>query len=179
MILVERSPKLYVKKYFEGEDFTNAGMILGKQLAEALEDDIESDIPIIEQARIFLVAYPKKEYELKVKVDGLVLLGKPDTYDPWAKRFREYKSGKTPWTQKKVDNCDQITFYAMLTYFKYKKLPKEMHLDWINTDEESKGYGQIKTFETTRTVADILKMFSRAKKAWQVILELSEENITT
>ena len=62
----------------------------------------------------------------------------------------------------------------MLIYFKYGVIPNKMHLDWINTDEKSDSYGQVKTFETTRTVTDILKMFNRAKKAWQTIIELSK-----
>ena len=120
MILVEQSPKAYIKHYFNDEDFTNDGMILGKQMAEALEDDIESDIPIIEQAMIFLPKYSRRDREIVVTVGGLILLGKPDTFEPRGKKkFREYKSGNTAWTQKKVDKCDQITFYAMLIYFKY------------------------------------------------------------
>ena len=174
MSLWEKNPDEYKRIYFEGgEGFYNSAMELGSKLSEALEEDIHSDISIVEHGRIFLPAYAKKEYQLKVETEVCPLLSKLDTFSSRPLKFREYKTGKVPWTQGKVDKSMQITFYTYVIWRKYKKLPSPIHLDWLCTDPD-KNYGMIKSFETTRTITDLIKFHVRIKKCWQGILEMSE-----
>ena len=65
--------------------------------------------------------------------------------------FREFKTGKTPWTQERANEHGQLYFYAMLIESKTGQLPKKAYLDWIITTENENGeivpHWDIQTFE--------------------------------
>ncbi len=174
--LWERDKRLFKQVYIDGIKEESWAMDQGSRMAHAMETGESSGDPIIEQGKMFL---PKlKKAEFKVEVDCLVcpLVGKLDTFDPRTKSFRDHKTGKWPWTQKKVNEHGQITFYCYLIWLKYKKLPPMMWLDWLNTDPESKDYGRVKSFATGRSMSDLIKMHSRIKSAWAGISQLAKEN---
>lgn len=50
--------------------------------------------------------------------------------------FNEYKTGKEPWTQDRVDNHKQLDFYAVCYFLKTGKIPV-CKLVWIETKEET------------------------------------------
>jgi len=76
------------------------------------------------------------EYEIKTKVMGIVpCFSKVDKYDPINNVLREYKTGKIPWTQAKVQKHDQLVFYATMLKWEGKPVPEYCDLDWIETKE--------------------------------------------
>lgn len=173
MNLFERNRDAWIRHYvFDQPLFTSNRMDFGKKIAEGLEDgDGDDDVQVL---LTFLPKYSKSEYKLDIK-GKLPLMGKLDSFDPRRLRIREYKTGVEEWTQNKVDNHGQITFYALMVYLKHKKLPSEMWLDWIPTklvSGEVKMVGNIKSFKTERTMAQVMAMYNRASKVWKLINEL-------
>ena len=169
--LYEYSPEQYRRDYILGEERTiTPAMEYGKKLATILEKgDDEKDILITGLFHL-LPKYKVAEKELTAEMSGIKLLGKLDSYDPKTHNFYEYKTGKK-WTQRRVDNHGQLTFYSMLIYLNYKILPK-MKLIWVETENkegEIQATGKIKEFETERTLPDILKFMAKIKKVAQAI----------
>lgn len=179
--LRKKNPGKYNDIYFfGGKSFTNAGMRFGKIVAEALETG-ETQDPTIKALMSILPRYPRPEHEIKTRVNTnegvLTLLGKLDTFFMRGKTFREYKTGKTKWTQAKVDKDEQITWYYALVYLEYGHLPeKKAWLDWIETEyekgEKPKLTGRIESFETDRTMGDVLELLADIHK---VALDISGE----
>lgn len=172
----EKDPNLYYEMYVLGLEapFTK-WMKKGKDLAEYLEKggDVDDDIKCVAD---FIPQYKEKEYEIKVEMEGIKLLGYLDSFDPKELNIYEYKTGKK-YTQGMANKLGQLDFYALLVYLKYKKLPKSIKLIWIETetnDDVVKFTGKIKTFEVKKTMKDIIKISSRIKKAKQGIDEMWE-----
>lgn len=177
MNLWEQNPELYKEVYIYGrENYPSEYLELGKEMAEALEKG-KSKNPIIKHLLIFLPKYPKVEYEIKAKLGDIPLLGRFDGYNPRKKIIGEFKTG-VKWTQGMADKSDQLTFYALLIWLKYKKLPNEILLHWVKTenkDGELKLTGDIKTFRTKRSLSEILRFSARIKKCWAGINELCRQ----
>ena len=181
MNLWEKDPNLFYQVYIEGLDqFRTKYLELGKRLADGLENgfDEEHD-PMFEMIITFLPSYPKREYEIKETFEGIPLLGKLDGFDEDILDLGEYKSGKK-WTQGMVDSHGQLTFYALLIWLKFGKLPSKIALHWARTDEDMEGNlfltGETRTFVTTRTMKDIILFSKRLKTAWAGIQELINFN---
>ncbi len=177
--LFERSPERYKEIYIDGrENLTNDFLELGKEMAEALEKG-KSENPIISHLLTFLPSYPKVEFEMKAKVEGIPILGRLDGFNPQKGILGEFKTGKK-WTQSMANKLGQITFYTLLYRLKYKKMPKEILLHWARTDNsdgELKLTGEIKTFKTQRSTSDLINFIPRIKNAWNGIIKLSNEKI--
>ena len=174
--LWEKDPNIYYEIYVLGLEvpFTK-WMKKGKDLAEYLEKggDVDDDIKCVAD---FIPQYKEKEYEIKVEMEGIKLLGYLDSFDPKELNIYEYKTGKK-YTQGMANKLGQLDFYALLVYLKYKKLPKSIKLIWIETetnDDVVKFTGKIKTFEVKKTKQDIIKIASRIHKAVKGIKEMWE-----
>lgn len=179
MVLVERSPSLYVERYLgEGHEYTNKYMTLGKKLAERMEIGLPTDDKLLEHLVLFLPKGKYREYEMEVDFDGIPLKGKLDQFTPKPLEIRETKTGKR-WTQSMAEKHGQLKFYATMVYVKYGKMPK-IFLDWVPTRELDDGTlemtGQIKTFEVMITFGDIILFRARIKKAWETIKRLTDEH---
>lgn len=183
LALWEKSPYEYAKVYIYSDErvATNPLMDLGKQLAEALENNDwdKKEALDIELARILLPSYPEREVELQGKVKDVSILGKLDGFDRDKLRLGEYKTGRAKWTQKRTDESGQLSFYALLIFQNFKKLPNEIKLHWVPSyyDEmgELKLAGEVETFETCRTMQDLLKISVRIERAWKGIKEMCAE----
>lgn len=160
-----RSPELYKKHYFYGEDeYKNERMDFGSKVSTALETGEESDDDLVNMLVALLPKYDKPECEIKVPFTTphgeVVLLGKMDTYRDVPLAFREYKTGTTKWTQKMAEGHKQLVHYATILWLLYKQIPG-CHLDWAQTKIEEDGSvgltGQIKSFEVKITMKDILQ----------------------
>jgi len=163
---------------------------MGKELADCLENGTETGIP---EKDIVIFQIPQyeihdKSIELTVKSGkgDIPILIKPDSTRSDYRAFYEYKQGdiKYPWTQKKVDNDDQMTFYSTGLYEITGYMP-ESELIWAVTEKridpdgiERPHYtGEIRRFKTKRTLSQILKMKVRMSKAWKEIGKMMEEEI--
>jgi len=193
--LFEGSPEMYRRTYILGEKVYNDYTDLGHKIAQHLERGKKSgDLGL----DYLLMVFPRRmfhERELRAKIAGIPLLGVPDAYTPPKRPYTsnlsvidEYKTSKNPWTQRMADQNDQLTFYALLFYLKYKCLPKELWLRWAETawvkldddsvpDEEARYdlqlTGKTESFKTSRSIKDVLAIGVRAKKAWKGIQALT------
>jgi len=172
----EKDPNLYYEMYVLGLEapFTK-WMKKGKDLAEYLEKggDVDDDIKCVAD---FIPQYKEKEYEIKVEMEGIKLLGYLDSFDPKELNIYEYKTGKK-YTQGMANKLGQLDFYTLMIYLKYGKLPRSIKLIWIETETQDDNVvftGKIKTFEVKKTMKDIIKISSRIKKAKQGIDEMWE-----
>lgn len=167
----EKGEDYFYKVYILGQSFENKEMAFGKKIAEGLEGKIEC--PEAEFCKIYLPKMPKREYEIKVNFEGVPILVRMDAFDDKKLIIDEYKTGRSPWTQKKVDNHGQLTMYAMAVWKKYGKIP-DIRLFWIPTDLDDNGEvvltGEIPyEFKTQRSLRDFALMYKRLKNAWEGI----------
>ena len=175
----EKDPNLYYQVYIEGLDqFRTKYLELGKRMATGLENGFdEAHDPLFETLIVFMPNYPKREFDIKEKFEGIPLFGKLDGWDGKTLTIGEYKTGKK-WTQSMADQTGQLNFYAFLVWFKYKKLPNKIYLHWTKTQEDEEGKltltGDIRTFKTTRTMKDIILFSKRIKIAWAGVCELGK-----
>jgi len=164
----------YYEEYLLGRKFTNAEMRYGRKIADGLIDKKNKEWDI-EFLRTWLPEPDEREKEILIAVDSVPVLVKMDGFTKKGLIIDEYKTGKSAWTQKKVDASDQITIYSMVVWKKYKKNLK-IRFHWIPThDIDGKVVitGEMpKTFATQRSIKDYMLMFSRLKQAYLGIKEL-------
>lgn len=176
--LWQSSRERYKKLYFDGDQsysLSNPGLTYGSIVAEALEHGKETGDLLTDTAMELLTKYDTRDVEIqaefKTKYGYITILGKPDMLDSETFAFREVKTGKVKWTQKKAEKWLQLRFYATLIYLKHGVIPPTVFLDWIETfvdDGVTKPTGHIETFEVEISMKDVLEtltLISRVAKA--------------
>ncbi len=118
------------REYFENADRLDTKYLrFGKGIAKMIEDgqhkELLPDLPV----------YDCPEFEIRVEIMGVPMLAYIDCYDSQSGNFLEYKTGKHPWTQAKVQKHDQLTLYATMLKHKTGKMPEYCDLIWIETVE--------------------------------------------
>jgi hypothetical protein len=185
MIMVEKSPETYKKVYIHDMKIINKGIILGKEISECLENDELTGNPVRD---LVLTKFPKLDKmelelntEIEVKGKKIELLSYLDTCSNDYNEFYEYKTGSTKWSQKKVDELGQITFYCVVIYELTGKIPNKIKLYYAPSQQLPNGKveltGKIIEFETKRDTIDIIKMRLRMLKAWEKIQEITKEEL--
>ena len=178
--LWEKSPAEYIQRYVYSENRTNPRMELGKAVAQMLESDEVQENKDLEFFRIFVPKFPEKEYRIETVSNGIKLLGILDGWDPEKLYCGEYKTGSC-WTQKMADETGQLDFYALLLYLKYGIQPKDLRITlfWLPTIldplEGVKLNGELKSFETRRTMRNVLEIAGRSMRAWKGIKKACAE----
>lgn len=125
----EYNPKEWYSKYILNERPTeNMAMIFGKQFAKSIED---------RKPMVPVEIYKEIEYPLRVMFSGIPLVGFIDTFDLENKKFREFKTSRSLWSEEKAKNHGQIFMYCLCLYIQHKIKPEELsiHLDCIQTKE--------------------------------------------
>ena len=116
----------YRARYYEGkEEHKSPELMFGSEMAKGLENGTII-VPKLE-------VYPVKEWRFKGLVGGVPFAAYVDTYWPGRRKFREYKTGKWAWTQKKVDEHMQLDVYSLCIEEKEGGVDDECHLDWLVT----------------------------------------------
>jgi len=82
-----------------------------------------------------LIVYDTPEFEIRTEINGVPILSYLDSYDSKNNVFYEFKTGKIPWTQAKVQKHDQLTFYATALFHSTGKMPEYCDLQWIETKD--------------------------------------------
>lgn len=149
-------------KYYRGlEGFITPELIFGKKIGEMLEhgDDSLAHISHGDVA----------EKELKFEVDGIPVLGFIDSFRTEDSFIFEFKTGKTPWTQGRVDKHFQLDVYSLGVEILEGKVNDECMLIWMETQKREKPMGgrathagayeieftgKVKEFTRTITAAD-------------------------
>lgn len=161
------NPARFRKEYFEaGDKLDTKYLRFGKGIAGLIEEGKHTElIPD-------LVVYDTPEFEIRTEVRGVPILSYLDSYDSVKNVFREYKTGKAPWTQAKVIKHGQLVFYAVALKWSKGITPEYCHLDWIETKEgttpgtdfwrEGEGLiqvtGKVKSFLRPFDEREIIKM---------------------
>lgn len=167
----------YRREYFEaGAKLDTKYLRFGKGIAELIEKGLHTTL------LPDLVVYKEPEYEIKTNVLGVPILSYLDSYDPTDNVFREYKTGKIPWTKAKVLKHGQLVFYAVALKHSVGKAPEYCDLDWIETTDVR---GEVEDFwrenEKTIKVTGVVKPFHRTfndleiEKMERLIVKVAEE----
>jgi len=151
----------YEEYYLLGVELKNKYLDFGKDVHENKIESLGIPKPEI------------KEKELKIEFNGIPILAYIDGLSIKDEVvIDEYKTSVNPWTQKKVDEHEQLDFYA-IAVSQELKIPIEsikIRLWWIetyiDTDGNLKLSGRVEKFETKRTNLNVLKIYPKIKKAW-------------
>lgn len=185
MNLLETDERRWIAKYLEGKEvnLNNSGIRFGKRFAEHLEkktDDIEFQVITKE-----LIHYDKPEMPLSCVFHSsegdISLIGSADSAKADLSAFRERKTGRIPWNQKKAQNHGQMHFYGFMIQTMTKKIP-DAWLDWLETEESMQQVsftGRIEMFHVLLSPLDMLKMKARIIKAAKRIDQLVRNHIKT
>lgn len=136
------SRREYWKRYGLGEDRSqNKYFAKGRELANALEYDDDGESSNDELLSVVLQNIPKLQFmEYKIEAtlkNGEKILSYLDSCSPFDFDFYEYKTGKVPWTQEKVEAHDQLLFYALGLYIEGGRTEvPACTLYWIETEED-------------------------------------------
>ncbi len=159
--LWETNKKQYIRKYFANEkQYQTKEMSFGKKFADKLYEENKINC----------------ELKIEAKLEDINLLSYIDyCYNDYLS-FREIKTGKVEWDQKRADNHGQIYFYALIINIASGIKPKKAYLDWFPTTENENKEIIIskdkKTFEVKITQEKIKNMKKRIIKATK---EISKE----
>lgn len=163
----EYDPEQWYKNYFLGiRDASSKEMEFGKVFALSIEEGTCEIKELMERLP------RKKEHPFKVVYAGIMLTGFADAFeDVTFDDLGEVKTGKKAWDQKRVDNHGQIDMYLLMNYITNKKRPEDVRcrLHWIPTQDNGDFTisfvkpVKVHTFETKRTMADILAFGNRIK----------------
>lgn len=144
----------------------NKVMTIGIEVGERITQD-PTFLPILERPEIF-------EHNLRGSIGKIKLRGHIDGSFPSIPGIDEYKTSlnKDRWSQKKVDEWKQITFYCTLYYMNFKIPPEKLRLRlWaipiIEHGDFSYTAGEPKVFTTKRTMADVLKFCAEIQKTFK------------
>lgn len=202
MDIWEHNPERYKREYFENAKKLDTRFLqFGKGIAQTVEElcELQTKLGSKKLALKELVKTKKldydtesvlreletdgiSEYKIECEIEGVPILSYVDKYRDWENEFREYKSGKHPWDQAKVQKHGQLLFYAVGLRKKIGKMPDGCWLDWIETAESSGEKedfwvankklaltGKIKSFRRTFDERELEKMEARIVKVAEEI----------
>lgn len=171
--------KRFQDKYYRGiEGPGTPELVFGKRIGELLEhgDASLEHIPHGDVA----------EKELKYEVDGIPILGYLDSFRTEDSYIFEFKTGKTPWTQGRVDKHFQLDVYSLGVEILEGKVNDECMLIWMETrkvekprngrsfhssDYEIEFTGKVREFKRIITADDRKAAFDRIVTIAQDISE--------
>ena len=192
-------------KYYRGVDgFVTPELIFGKKVGEMVEDIIKTKEEKITQKTYseytherVTVAIPHgnvAEKELRFEVDGIPILGYIDSFLEENSTIFEMKTGKTPWTQGRVDKHFQLDVYSLGVEILEGKVNDECMLVWMETQKrehprggrathagayEIEFTGKVKEFTRTITAEDREVAYNRIITIAQDISEDYTDWLTT
>lgn len=185
--LWKKSPKQFHKKYVLGEDdSSNRRFDKGKEFAEYKEKGLiphYCDDPLLESVGNAVPRLEVMEYKFETYLKGVKLLAYIDSFSLRDYEVFEYKTGKEPWTQERVDKHFQLNFYAAMVAITCGVIPK-VTLYWIETEDiEEDGKtkirytGHIEKFVRKFTEKDILDSIKSIEETYSEILDYQYEEV--
>ncbi len=142
------------REYFENSDKLDTKYLrFGKGFATLMEDIAKTPEALKDTAWVFnnlgmdinsseyvnfaqdLRWYDTPELEIKCTIENVPILSFLDSYDSKNNVFYEYKTGKHPWDQSRVQKHDQLAFYAMALKHSTGTMPTHCDLIWIETKD--------------------------------------------
>ena len=86
----------------------------------------------------FIPRYQVFEHEFLKPIEGVSIKGAVDNMNPKIIQFMEQKTGRTPWTQAKVDKHKQLDIYSLLLQEEFGRVTDECYLVWVKTEKVKK-----------------------------------------
>lgn len=128
-----KSKETYRKKYYP--DVTpqygqSPAMAFGNEVTEAMENR--------EEWVSFIPHFETFEFDATRWIDGVKIKAFIDSTDLRIPKFREQKTGVTPWTQNKVNKHLQMDIYSMLLEDIFGTVDDECELIWVKTRKKVK-----------------------------------------
>lgn len=120
------SPSSFVKRYFEGEEFTSPYMDFGTQI----HWEIEMGFRQVEKQ------WEDREMHLITEWEGYPLFGIIDSAgrENDVMHFVDYKTGSTAWTESKLKKDLKMEFYAFMFFQKYLTIDTCIgYIEWLKT----------------------------------------------
>ena len=118
----------YRQKYYPAvrpEYATSPEMAFGNAVTEAMERN--------EEWCAFLPRFQTFEFDISGEVDGVKVEAYIDNIDLESLKFREQKTGRTPWTMEKVMGHIQLDIYSVLLEERFKRPAEHSELVWAKT----------------------------------------------
>lgn len=168
----EYSKEQWHKTYVLGQQQSSPELTFGSMVDAKIQND-PTFIPSLPR-------YPEMQHSMRVNFDGIVLTGTADGIDFNKKLLFDFKTGAKPWTKSRADETGQLSMYLLMLYITDKKIKPEewkLGIHWLPT-KKSDETGDFKpriitfrddpvipiTFETKRTMADLLKFAQYIKQ---------------
>ncbi len=118
----------YRARYYENEKGVESKeLIFGKRIARMFEEGIKD--PVLDK----VPRYPVMEHRIEQKIGGVPFLGFFDSFDKRTKSILEFKTGRQPWNQARVNTHDQLVIYSLLCKLAHKKVDPIVKLVWLET----------------------------------------------
>lgn len=139
--LWENNPREFAEVYFKNKrKFETPEMAFGKKVHKALETKTCDDKAIQTVIQI-VTCYKNHEVECytiwKSKYGDIPLYALIDNLEFESKDFKDFKTGKTPWDQKRADKHGQLAFYALVLESLTQRRPKKAGIVWLETTGQS------------------------------------------
>jgi hypothetical protein len=188
-----RSKRQYWKQYSQGvEAKSNRFYDKGKELAtfaETGEVEGRGDDAMLKIVTDLMPRLDVPEQEIYFSIPGMDkrILCFVDSASSGGEAFIEYKTGKIPWTQERVDEHKQLPFYALAFYKKHGFIPNSQ-LVWVETMDTSEDgllyTGTVKTFNRDFELKELLALEDEIKETVKEIegfeyeeLEVDNEDV--
>jgi len=165
MVAIEAS----VTKWLAGGKFTNPAMEYGTHVHAMIERG---------HLDVLRLGNPEQKFRARVPVGKgkktFLVVGKIDDHNDTT--ILDYKTCRTLWTQKQVDEHGQLKGYAFLKWKSTGVMPTKGVIVSLETryDEDCDGIvltGNTSTLETPITLLDVLKIQVRFQKAYHKVLD--------
>lgn len=163
-------------RYYENKEMIiTPELTFGKRIGELLENGDES-LAHISHGDV-------AEKELRFEVDGIPILGYIDSFRSEDSFIYEFKTGKTPWTQGRVDKHFQLDVYSLGVEILEGKVNDECMLVWMETqrvEKERNGrstHAQAYDIEFTGKVKEFTRTITKAEReaAYNKIITIAQD----
>lgn len=157
MELWKKNPERYKSEYFErGKKLRTRYLEFGSGVHAMIEDGT-----YIEQLP-HLRVYPERELEIRAEIEGVSCFSYIDGNDPVNNEFGDYKTGKTAWTQSRLQKSEQMLFYAVILRNRTGKIPDRCGLHWIETyDHEDKDQAFWKDDKKVKLTGKVVTLYRK------------------
>lgn len=169
-------PADFRARYYENKPMiVTPELAFGKRIGELLEHNDESMKHVLR--------YDTAEQELKFDVDGIPILGYIDTFDSVKHKVGEYKTGKTPWTQARVNKHLQLDIYSLGVETIFGSVDDECVLVWLETQKRELPQGGRRThagayeIEFTGKVKEFVRTITKEDRenAYNTIIRVAQD----
>lgn len=169
-------PADFRARYYENKPMiVTPELTFGKRIGEMLEHGDES-LSHIQHGDV-------AEKELKFDVDGVPILGYIDSFRSEDKYIYEFKTGKTPWTQGRVEKHLQLDIYSLGVETLEGSVNDECMLIWMETQRKELPQGGRRThagayeIEFTGKVKEFVRVITKEDRenAYNTIIRVAQD----